>query len=419
MNDALRQLLNNLSSVVLALLLAVTIWIVATMQADPFNDQEYLSVPVAALGQPENTVFFEGDAARVNITVRASQSVLDGLSASDFVATMDLSAVQPGTPTSVPISVSANSEQVRIRSYSPQMQSVHLEELSTTSFPAAIVPSGEPATGYLSVAPVVTPREVTVSGPLPYLAQVTSVSGSVDIGGARENVEEMVAIAPRDAEGNVVTGLQWSPEQVQVLVGVRRRVGYKPDVQVIPDVRGDPADGYRRGSVIVEPSTVTLAGPAATLNEMPGFVETLPISITGATQILTQRVPVTLPTNVVVVGINLVTVTVEILPILSSRTMTDVVEVQGLSRGWVATLSPGVVEVILEGPDSLLAEIVPEDLQVFVNLFGYGLGTHAVAPVVLSPQGIEVVTVIPESIEVVIQLPPTVVPTSTLTLEGG
>jgi YbbR domain-containing protein len=418
MSGALRQVLNNLSSIVLALLLAVAIWIVAKIEADSFDEQEYSSVPVTVLGQPENTVFFEGESARVNVTVRAPQSVLDSLRPSDFAATMDLSAVQPGEPTSVPISVTANSELVRIRSYSPQQQAVHLEELGTQSFPIIIEPNGELATGYLSVPPVVTPREASVSGPLPYLAEVFLVQGSVNMAGARDDVVETVSITPRDAEGRLVAGLQWSPEQVEVLVGVRRRVGYKPDVQVIPDVRGDPAIGYRRASVSVAPSTVTLAGPSAALNEMPGFVETLPISITGATEVLTYRVPVTLPTNVVVVGINLVTVTVDILPILGSRAMTDVVEVQGLSRGWEATLSPGVVEVILEGPDTELSEILQDDLQVFVNLFGYGLGTHAVPPVVLAPQGIKVVTVIPESIEVVIQLPPTAVPTSTITFQG-
>jgi YbbR domain-containing protein len=218
---------------------------------------------------------------------------------------------------------------------------------------------------------------------------------------------------PRDAAGRLVAGVQWSPERVKVRVGVRRRVGYKPEVEVVPDVRGDPAPGYRRGSVSVEPSTVTLAGPPTVLNDLPGFVRTLPISITGATQILSGRTSLTVPTNVVVVGVDFVTVTVEILPILSSRTTTSTVEVQNLSQGYIATLSPTEVDVILEGPDTLLAELAPDDVQVFVNLFGLGLGVHRVEPVVLAPEGIRVVSVIPETIEVGIGLLPT--PTSTPT----
>jgi YbbR domain-containing protein len=354
----------------------------------------------------------------VDVEVRAPQSVLADLKISDFVATMDLSAVQPGTPTSVPISVTCSSDAVRITSHDPLQQVVHLEEVGTLTLPVEIAIEGQVATGYVARQPVVIPGEVTVEGPRPYLAEVATVTGAVDVNGAREDVVTQVSVVPRDAAGRLVTGLQWSPDVVAARIGVTRRVGYKPDVEVVPDLRGDPAPGYRRGSVSVEPSTVTLAGPSSVLNELPGFVKTLPITITEATEVFTQRTPLTVPASVVVVGVNYVTVTIEILPILGSRTMTDTVEVQGLSQAWVATLSPNEVDVILEGPDTLLAVLTPESIQVFVNLFGLGPGVHRVAPVVLAPQGIRVVSVIPETIEVVIGLPSTPSPTSTASTKG-
>ena len=413
----MRQLLNNLSSIVLALLLAVTVWIAATLQADPFAVREYAAVPVALLNQPENTALFEGDTARVNVDARAQQSVLAELKASDFVATMDLSNVELGVSASVPISVTCSLEAVRIEAYDPQQATVHLEELGTITMPIEIEVEGEVATGYFSSLPVVDPEEVAVYGPLPYLGNVASVMGLVNVEGARENVLENVSITPRNSEGRLVAGVEWDPEQIEVSIRVRRRVGYKPDVEVVPDVRGDPAPGYRRGSVLVEPSTVTLAGPSQVLNDLPGFVETLPISITGAIADLTERTPLTVPTNVVVVGIDFVTVTVEILPILSSRTMTSVVEIRNLAQGRQATLSPPEVDVILEGPDALVTELTPEDIQVFLNLFGLELGVHRVEPVVLAAEGISVVSVIPETIEVGITMQPTPSPTSTLPVE--
>ena len=410
----LRHLFNNLSSVILSLFLAVAVWVVATLDVDPFDVRSFPAVPVTPVHQAENTVLFEGDAARVDVDVRAPQSVLADLKISDFVATMDLSAVQPGVPTSVPISVTCSSEAVRITSYTPSQQAIHLEEVGTLTVPVQIAVEGQVAMGYVARQPVVIPTEVLVDGPRPYLAEVAAVTGAVDVNGAREDVVTQVALVPRDAAGRLVTGLQWSPDEVAVRVNVVRRVGYKPDVEIVPDLRGDPAPGYRRGSVSVEPSTVTLAGPSSVLNELPGFVKTLPISITEATEVFTQRTPLTVPTNVVVVGINYVTVTVEILPILGSRTMTDTVEVQGLSQAWVATLSPNEVDVILEGPDTLLAVLTPDSIQVFVSLFGLEPGVHRVAPVVLAPEGIRVVSVIPETIEVVIGLSPTPSPSPTV-----
>ena len=244
-----------------------------------------------------------------------------------------------------------------------------------------------------------------------------TITGSVDVAGARENVVEQVTSPHGTPISQPVPGLQWSPDRVEVRIGVRRRVGYKPDVEVVPDLRGSPAPGYRLGNVTVTPSTVTLSGLPSVLNDLPGFVETLPITVTHATQNLTRRQPLMAPDNVTVVGANYVTVTVEILAIQSSRALTDVVEIQGLRQGWVATPSPGVVDVILEGPDAILNELTADDVQIAVNVFGRDIGVHRLAPDVLAPEGVIVVSVIPETVEVVITATPT--PTATLPLDVG
>ena len=419
MTEAVRQLWNNLSSVILSLLLAVAVWVAATLQNDPFDVRKFAAVPVTPLNQPENTVFFEGDPAWVSVDARAQQSVLDLLKASDFVAVMDLSIVEPGVRTSVPISVTSAVEAVRIEFYEPQEQAVLLEALGSISMPVDIEIVGQVATGYYaSTRTTVTPSEVTVYGPAPYLENVVSVNGIINIEGANQNIVEWVPVTPRNADGELVTGVEWLPEQVEVRISVLKRVGYKPEVRVVPDVRGEPAPGYRRGSVAVAPSTVTLAGPPRVLNELPGFVRTEPITITGMTEVLTERVPLSMPANIVAVGVNYVTVTVSILPVLSSRAMTSTVEIQGLRQEWTATLSPDVVDVILVGPDTLLSELGAEDIQVFVNLFGLGLGVHRVDPVVLYPEDVELESVIPDVIEVVIRVeatPPP--PTSTLPID--
>lgn len=414
MGNALRHLMNNLGSAVLALLLAFAVWIAATFQDDPFVVQEFPNVPLTPVNQPEDLVFFEPISERVTVAARAPQSVLADLKTSDFAATIDLSVVEPGEPTSVPISVTCSSEAVRIEAHDPERQTVHLEAVRTVTWSVEIKVQGEVATGYQAARPVILPDQVDIHGPQPYLAQVVSVTGSIDIEGAKDSVIERANVRPLDTDGQLVPGLQWAPDKVEVRIGVRQRVGYKPDVEVVPDLQVVPADGYRLGSVAIEPSIVTLKGPPSVLRKMPGFVETLPISFTDVTQDLSHQTPLTVPPGVVVVGVNYVTVTVEVLPIVSSRTMTKVVEIQGLSQGLLATLSPPVVDVSLEGPAALLEELATDDVQVLVNLADYGLGVHRVEPDVLAPEGVTVVNVIPETIEVVIELPPTPPLTSTV-----
>jgi YbbR domain-containing protein len=419
MTGFVRQLWNNLSSLILAALLAVAVWVAATLQNDPFGVRTFATVPVTPLNQPENTVFFEGDPAWVSITARAQQSELDTLKMSDFVVQMDLSGVEPGVATSVPISVTSPIEAVRIESYEPLEQTVLLEAIGSISVPVTIEVTGQVATGYYASSRVtVAPGEVTVRGPQPNLAEVALARGSVNIDGANSDVVERVPVVLLNASGESISGLEWEPNQVEVRVSVLRRVGYKPEVLVVPDVRGDPAQGYRRGSVAVSPSTVTLAGPPLVLNDLPAFVRTEPITITGMTQVLTERIPLSMPTNIVAVGVNYVTVTVSILPVVSSRVMTSTVQIQGLREEWMATLSPDTVDVILVGPDTVLTELGPEDIQVFVNLFDLGLGVHRVDPVVLYPEGVDLESVLPSTIEVLIETIATPVPlTSTVPID--
>ena len=416
MSQKLQRLLRNLSLFLMALLLGIVVWVTATMATNPIDQRIYPGVGVTTVNQPETTIFFEPISEEVVVQARAPQSVLAELQPSDFKAVMDLAVVEPGTPAPVKVDVSTNQEGVRIEGWSPSEQTVHLEAVRTISLPVAIDVSGDAATGYQSSGAVVFPALATIYGPEPFLADVTSVGGLLDVEGAKEDVIQEVRIRPLDADGQLVPGVEWDPGEVEVRVGVRKRLGFKPDVEVVPDLRGEPAPGYRRGSVEVEPSTVTLAGLPSVLDNLPGFVETSPISVISATQDLTVRSPLTVPQNVVVVGVDFVTVTVEILPILSSRAMTATVEIRGVNPGSTASASPGVVDVILEGPDALLAGLTANDVRVIIDVDGLGLGVHRVEPDVLAPDGVTVVSVIPETIEVVIAREPTPTPSLTATL---
>jgi YbbR domain-containing protein len=416
----MRKLLNNLGVLILALLLAFAVWIPATLQADPFVDMEFPNVPIVSLNEPGNVVLFNESEVvdRATVNVRAPDSVLVDLRTSDFEVTMDLAGAQPGVPILVPVEASADSEDVRILSVEPQEQEIHLEAIQVITFGVTIDVKGQPATGYRIASLEISPETIDVRGPEPMVRQAVSVTGSIDVEGLREDYVEKVRVAAIDADGELVPGLELSPSQVDVRVGVRKRLGYKPEVEVVPDLRGDPAPGYRMGSVSVDPQTVTLVGLPSVLDALPGFVETQPISVTGAIADLAQRTTLTLPSGVVVFGTNVVLVSVEVLPIESSRAMTATVEIQGVQPGWVATASPSDVDVILEGPDAILSTMLPQDIQVIVNVFGFGAGTHRLEPDVLAPEGVTVVSVIPETVEVVIVLAPTPTPTELVAPTG-
>ncbi len=411
MDGRLRRMLSRLGIAILALLLAFVIWITATLQDDPFVTGEFANLPIALVGQPADTIILQPIVDGITVRVRAPQSVLQSLSAGDFTVTIDMAGVQVGESVPVPVQVKVDNEVVRIEAISPAQQSVRLEAVGALVMSATVDLRGEVATGFQLLDPTISPDSITVTGPASVLEQVSAVSGTLSVAGAREAISAKVGVVPRDVDGNPVTGVEWTPEQVDVQAGMRKRLGYKPDVTVIPDLRGDPAVGYRQGSVVVEPSTVVLAGVPSVLDQLPAFVMTQPVSVAGATENMTVRTTVTVPNGIMVANVQFVTVTLEILPIESSRIVTSVIEVQGLRSNLMAAFSPDVVQVILVGPDPILAGLEPSDVRLIVDLFGYTVGVHRVKPVVLVPDGITVVSVIPDTVEVVITSEPAPTPT--------
>ena len=84
MQSVFRHFLNNLGSVILALLLAAAVWFAAILQADPFETRVLFPVPVSQVNQPANSIPFEPIAEQVSVEVRAPQSVLQELQISDL-----------------------------------------------------------------------------------------------------------------------------------------------------------------------------------------------------------------------------------------------------------------------------------------------------------------------------------------------
>lgn len=413
MKDIFLQVRNNLGALVLALLLAFAIWIAASLQTDPFSDRRISNVPVEAVNQPPDTALFEPIVEQVVVTVRARESVLSELRASSFLASLDLSGVKPGEPTTVPISVTCTSDEVRIQAVEPAEQLVHLEAIRTITYPVTVEVLGSAATGYQFGTPAAVPEQVSIRGPEPYLTQVISVTAVVNGEGAKKSIDEPVSVQLLDAEGKPVPGLEVEPTQVTVQMPVNSLAEFKPDVTVVPDIRGEPAPGYRRGEVLVRPSAVTLEGPSWVLDTLPDFVETMPITITGATETLSRQTPLTVPAEINVVEVSYVTVTVQVLPILGTRVMTGTVELLRVPPGARAIPIPDTVTVTLEGPDAKLTALTTGDLLIVLDLRGYALGVHQIKPEILTPEGVRVLSVDPETIEVVITPLPTPAPVLT------
>ena len=408
--------LDRLGSLLLAFILAMVVWVVAMQQQNPVVTKLITGVPVTIQNKPEDLALADqqpGLPKEVDVRVRGPQGILDTLTISDFTATIDLSGASPGTQ-SVPIEVKSNFSSVQVLDVLPDAAVVYLVRNAKKEVPVVANLIGDPPFGFIASSPIITPTTIVVSGPEPKVEKVVQAEIAVRLTDARSDIKVNDYVALRDANGGIISGLQADPPTVTVLVPIQQRQGFS-EKTVLPKIQGQPAVNYRIAGITVEPTTVTLFGDPDTLNQMPPFVETVSVDISGATEDIEERVPIVLPEAVAAVGSQAVVVHVQIVPIEGSVTMTLRPVIQGLDPELVVEdVSPSSIDVILQGPlpklQSLTADV---NVQAVLNLSELDEGVHTVRPVLVAPEGISVQTLLPETVQVTIGRKPTTTPTPT------
>lgn len=285
----------------------------------------------------------------------------------------------------------------------PAQLRVDLDEVIEKELVIEPVTTGSPANNYVALAPIAVPLTVTVSGPATLVEQVTQATTFIALDEAKSQVvDEVAPVNLLDAQGGEVTQVDVDPVIVKVVVPIEQAAGLK-EVAVRPNLEGDPAPGYRLGAVRVTPSTVVLEGDSELLVEVPGFVETVELSLAGATDSIQERVALVLPNGVTVQEGNTIAISAEITPVEAGTTLEQEPVIQGLEPGLDASVALETVEVILSGPQPLLESMESDDMFVILDLSGLLPGSHVVQPRVVLPDGITQEGILPEIVEVVIK----------------
>jgi YbbR domain-containing protein len=415
----------NLRTLILALSLALIVWVSAVTAADPDEVREYpRPVTLQIIGQDPGLVIVGSVPSQVTITLRAPHSTWNQLNANNdqVRAILDLSGLQSGDHL-VEIQPQVNVRPVRVVSVTPQNLPISLEPLATTSLPIQLSLRGEPAVGYEAGAARLEPAEAVLSGPQSQIKRVASVQVDLSIAGLRQDVQTTLPVRVVDATGKVVPGLTMNPENVQVSLPVTQQGGYR-DIAVKVTVRGQQAGGYRVTNISVFPPVLTVYSKnPAIVNDLPGYVETEPLNLNGESANVDTHLKLTLPAGVTIVGDQTVQVQVGIAAIEGSLSLNGIpVEVIGLAPGLDAHISPGLVDVILTGPLPTLDKLTPGDVKFVVDLTGLTSGTHQATPQAqILITDIRVQSINPGTIEVIIApagpetSTPTITPTPTRT----
>jgi YbbR domain-containing protein len=412
-----RWLVSNLSTLILALVLAVVVWISAVTASNP-NVEQSRSVPLDIVGLDPEMLLVGNVPTQVRVTLEAPSSVMDSMSVSEnaIQAWVDISGLDPGThDLHVQVNINPSFRPVRRTSVIPEIVSITLEPLLTRTYPVRLTVTGEPAVGYQKGRRNSEPSSVVVSGAASLVSQIEEVRATMDISGATETIQRDVALVSVDQNGEPVSGVTITPLDVSVTQPIFLQGGYR-NVIVRVVTEGQPANGYKLTNITVSPlNVVVFSSDPQLVNDLPGYVETEPVDLTDAVDDIDTYVVINLPEGVTMVGDQFVLVQVSIAAIEGSLTISLPVVPIGLLPIQAAVISPDTVDVILSGPVPILDTLTPEDVRAWVDVTELELGTYQLEPSVdIIPDRIAVEAVLPSTVSVEIIIAPTPTPTATL-----
>lgn len=401
----------NLPTLITAILMSMAVWILAVTNIDPVERRTFNHpVSIEVIGQSSTLTIMNDIPDQVTITLSAPISVWgSALNANNAIrAVVDLANLEAGEY-ELPVSLQVNARPVKVESFNPSTVIVQLEELVEVTLPINLVQASSPPVGFDVGAPQINPNSTTVRGPSSLIEQISEVRAVLDISQDRESIDRNIPLVALDKNGLRVNGMTLTPEIVNVKQELTQRGGYRNvGVKVVTD--GQIASGYRLTNISANPLVVTVfSSDPELVNNLPGFIETLPVDLTDAKRDLEVTIPLNVPAGILAVGESSIKVSIAISPIQGSVTLAGVpIEITGTLPEYEVEVSPDRVDVIFSGPLPTLDQLKISDIRVLIDLTDKISGIYQLEPQVeITIPDVLVESILPATIEVEITpLPP-------------
>jgi YbbR domain-containing protein len=409
----------NFTTLLLAFGLALVVWVSAVVAEDPNQQQDLVRlVPIQVEGQDTGLLIMGNIPTHTQLTLNAPRTVWNELNEDPTTtrAWIDLSGLGPGEHT---VEVHAQVRPSPVQKVRNDPATIHLvlEPLISETMRVTLVVEGTPALGYQAGSPSYKPTEISVSGAESLVSRVVEVRAVVDITNASHTITSSLPLRAVDENGEAIEGVTLIPDTISVEEPIELLGEYRNVIVKVVTI-GQVANGYKLTNITVSPpNVIVFSSDPRLLNSLPGYVETMPLDLTGLEDDIETLLNLSLPEGISVVTEDRVVVQVSVAAIETNVLLSLPVEIVGLQPGFEAVVAPETVDVILSGPVPILNTLRPSDLRVVVDLSGLELGAYQLTPLVdfLPPQ-VKIESILPMTLEVVITFAATPTPSPTPTV---
>ena len=397
-----KEIKNNLSIKIFALIIAIILWSYVMSEENPIKPKEIRNVKVQLTNTSsldrENLMIISPEEAKVNIRVKGKVKTLNDLSGDDFIVTADLSGYKEGD-WKVPVYVEVPSD-VKLVDYSPKEILFKFEKIIKEDSTVKVETTGELPKGYVLGEPEVKPQSIYIEGPRSWVNSVSEILATVDITDKTEDIKVTRPIRLLDGKKEDVRGVKQEQSSVEIFIPIYQTKKVPVELQT----EGELPDNYDIMDINIDPSTIEIKGKKEVLRSINSIrTKTMDInSLIGKRNVLVE---LEIPENVELVDPNQkVKVT---LNIDESKTKTFNYTLRDVN---IKNLGPElkiaeedldqVFEVKTVGPGSKIDTLTKEDLSIEIDLKDLEEGEHRVSLLIQEQTGITSIEVIPETLNI-------------------
>ena len=387
---------------IISILFAVALWLYVASDQNPTEYKPIKDVPVQLINAEaivtSGLVIKNPQQYKIDVNIQGKRSVLAEIKAGEIIAEADLRGHTQRGVNNVPIEVRGLPSNVELVDYSPKSIKVDMEQISSIQVPVTVSTEGRPMEGYTTLASVVTPGEVLVSGPESLLNNIRVITAVMKMAGSTGDQREVLAVKAVDDENNDVAGVTLNPNIVEVTVPVRKT----KQVAIEPVVEGQPSAEWEITDIFLKMDTIVIYGEESVLQTI-NSIRTEPVSLAGIDRNTNFNVGLIMPEGVAPVeNINSATVYVRGEGIINRETPVDRVNLSGLEEGlrFSDETSIPTVQVTVRGKESIINQLTAGDFFVTASLEGLAAGKHTVTLKVDLPRDIEIVSIAPLRVEI-------------------
>lgn len=303
----------NVRYKLLALVIAVIIWLYANVVQSPRTSRELKGLPLAVheldpgcivVAAPKTVnAQLEGARAHVNSIAAQPDAITAHVNLAGRAAGRHMVPVRVTTPAGYAGLVNV--------APAPREVSIVLAQKAWRTLGIDVRFIGSPLIGYRFGAPRLSRGRATVSGPSRLVSKVAQLAVTVDVGGlSADTVEGDFRVFALGKDDKPVRGLQVTPQEVHLSMKLLEAPASRA-VFVGLETEGQPPFPHKVGSIAVRPQTVTVTGRPEQLMNVT-TLRTEKVNLDGRTKTFSQRVRIIVLPGLALADSEYVRVTVEI-----------------------------------------------------------------------------------------------------------